>query len=168
MTQLMRESWRNTLGRLREDIQRAIDRWQQRLTRHDGGSTNLPVAMDHGANEEWLPSSLFDGGPPTVVEDRGDEVVVQAEMPGLTPKDFSIEVADNRLIVRGEKRHERETRGRDYYYSERSFGSFRRTILLPCEINAERASARYQDGMLRVALPKVPGARPRQVKVAEK
>jgi HSP20 family protein len=168
MAQWVPEGWRDALARLREDVQRAFDRWQRRLARggdHDG--TRVPQVVDRGAEDAWLPS-FFEDGPPIDVEERADEVVVVAEMAGLNPKDFTIEVADSRLIVRGEKRQESETRERDIYYAERSFGRFRRLIALPCEVDANRASAKYKDGVLRVVLPKAPHARPTKVKVAVK
>jgi HSP20 family protein len=176
MARLMPESWRDAFAHLREDVQRALDRWQRKLTRHRDyddtrlarQETRLPRAMDGGGEDAWLPSLLFEEGPLVDVVDRDDEIVVVAEMPGLDPKDFSIEVVDSRLILRGEKRKERETRDRDYYYAERSFGSFRRIIELPYEVDAKRADAKYKDGMLQVTLPKAAHVRARGIKVAVK
>jgi HSP20 family protein len=169
MAQWMPEGWRDAFARLREDVQRALDRWQRRLARsRDYDGTRLPQVVDRGEEGASLSSFFFDDRPPIDVEERTDEVVVVAEMPGLNPKDFSIEVTDSRLILRGEKRQESETRERDYYYAERSFGSFRRMIALPCEVDAARASAKYKDGVLRVVLPKAAHARAREVKVAVK
>jgi HSP20 family protein len=169
MAQWVPEGWRNAFARLREDVHRVFDRWQQRLARgRDYDGTSLPQVVDHRADDAWLPSFIFEEGPPIDVEERPDEVVVVAEMPGLDPRDFTVEVADSRLVVRGEKRKESETREPDYYYAERSFGSFRRVIALPSEVDAKRASARYKDGVLRVVLPKAAHPRARQVRVAVK
>jgi HSP20 family protein len=169
MAQWVPEGWRDSFARLRQDVQRAVDRWQRRLARsRDYEGTRLPQVVDRGAQDAWLPSFLFEEEPPIDVEERTDEVVVVAEMPGLSPKDFTLEVADSRLIVRGEKRQESETRDRNYHYAERSFGSFRRMIILPCEVDAKRASAKYKDGVLRVVLPKAAHARAREIKVAVK
>jgi HSP20 family protein len=140
------------VGRLRRNIHEALSRW-------------LPRRKSSGNGKEELPSA-FDGvDPPISLEETDDEVVVVAEMPGFDEKDFSVEVMDDRLILRGSNKQETEERGRNFYYAERSFGSFTRVLPLPCEINVTSASARYKNGLLRVVLPKAEHAKAKRIQV---
>jgi len=83
----------------------------------------------------------------------------------LTEKDFSVELSGDRLVLKGEKKANREEKKRDYHYAECSYGSFTRSIPLPCEVDADKASARYARGVLIVTLPKTEAAKARRVKV---
>ncbi|RMD61580.1 Hsp20/alpha crystallin family protein, partial [Candidatus Parcubacteria bacterium] len=69
------------------------------------------------------------------------------------------------LTLRGEKKRATETTGRDYYYAERSYGAFVRTIPLPCDVNVDKAVAKYKNGVLRVTLPKTEEAKAKRIRV---
>ena len=98
--------------------------------------------------------------PRTDVSETDDEVLVTAEIPGLDEKDFELNLAGDMLTLRGEKRHEREEKEKGAVHRiERSYGSFQRSIQLPCEVVAEKANADYRDGVLNVTLPKAPAAK---------
>jgi hypothetical protein len=77
------------------------------------------------------------------------------DLPGMKPEDIEIETADNQLIVRGEHRDEKEQGDKDqgYWYTERSYGSFYRSIPLPPGIKAEEAKANYTNGVLQITIP---------------
>jgi HSP20 family protein len=92
------------------------------------------------------------------VEESESELRVTAELPGLEEKDFELQLEGDTLVLKGRKQEERSGEGGWY---ERSYGSFRRDIPLPCEIEHEKASASYKNGTLRVTLPKAPTARGR-------
>ena len=94
------------------------------------------------------------------VHETDDEVVVTAEMPGLEEKDFEIDLSQGVLTLKGEKRHEREEKAEGAVHRiERGYGKFQRTIPLPCEVVAEKATADYRRGLLTVKLPKAPSAK---------
>jgi len=98
--------------------------------------------------------------PRTDVRETDDEILVTAEIPGLEEKDFEINLTEGVLTLKGEKRHEHEEKEKGAVHRvERGYGSFQRTIPLPCEVVAEKASAKYQNGVLEVALPKAPSAK---------
>jgi HSP20 family protein len=98
--------------------------------------------------------------PRTDVSETGDEVLVTAEMPGLEEKDFELNLTGDLLTLKGEKRHEREQKEKGSVHRiERSYGSFQRSIQLPCEVVAEKANAEFRNGVLTVTLPKAPSAR---------
>jgi HSP20 family protein len=80
---------------------------------------------------------------------------VNLEVPGMEAGDFDIEVVEDLLVIRGEKRVEREdTGGGRYFLLERAYGAFERAIHLPAEVEQDRAEANYRRGVLSVSLPK--------------
>lgn len=83
-----------------------------------------------------------------------DELVVKAELPGLSKEDIQVQVADSTLTLKGEKKREEEVREEDYYYAERAHGSFVRTLEIPCEVKADQVKAVFKDGVLEIHLPK--------------
>ena len=93
------------------------------------------------------------------VSETETEYEVTAELPGLEEKDVEVLLDENLLTLRGEKRAEREERDTNYYLAERSFGSFRRTIPFPVEVDPDRVEARFKNGVLTVRLPKAEPAR---------
>lgn len=99
------------------------------------------------------------------VYEDGDDIVVKAEMPGVDLDDIEVTVTDNMLVLRGEKQKEEEADEGDYYRSERVYGAFVRSIPLPAEADAQKASASFNNGVLEIRLPKAEEAKKRQVKV---
>jgi HSP20 family protein len=73
---------------------------------------------------------------------------INVELPGVKPEDVEVAVHDNSLIVRGEKRFEREEKGRTYFFSEREYGAFQRTFRLPADADSDKIDATYSDGIL--------------------
>jgi HSP20 family protein len=114
---------------------------------------------DFARGFDLAPAFGFEGFAPRVdVRETDDAILVEVEMPGLEEKDFELTLAQHTLTLRGEKRREREEKGAAYRY-ERSYGSFDRTIPLPCEVEADQAKATYRHGVLNVTLPKSESAR---------
>ncbi len=93
----------------------------------------------------------------------GKAFTLTAELPGMTDKDIEVSLTKDLLTIRGEKRNERLDERSGYYYSERTYGSFSRTVRLPREILADKMQADFRKGVLTVTLPKTttgaPGAR---------
>lgn len=102
---------------------------------------------------------------PSDVAEMDDEVIVRIEVPGLDEQDFSISVAAGQLVVRGQKRFERESRQAHYHLFESAYGVFERRFALPCEIDADRAEAKYRNGVLTVRLPRSGSEKPRRIRV---
>ena len=88
------------------------------------------------------------------VIDRKDELVLRADLPGLTENDIEIKVQDGNLSLQGQRKEEKETKGEDYYCCERWSGAFSRTLTLPPGINADKVNAAFKNGVLEVHLPK--------------
>ena len=92
--------------------------------------------------------------PAIEVSERGDRMVVRADLPGLNKDDVKVETYDNHLVIQGERRQEHEEQGEGgYRRSERSYGSFYRSIPLPEGAQTEQARAEFKDGVLEVSVP---------------
>jgi len=94
-----------------------------------------------------------------------DNVIVKADLPGLSKDDVSVTLQDNYLTIKGEKKQETEKKEANYYVSERMHGSFARVIELPVAVDAAKIDARFRDGVLQVTLPKTEEAKPKQIEV---
>jgi HSP20 family protein len=92
------------------------------------------------------------------VRENTNAVVVEAELPGVDEKDVSVTLANGLLTIKGEKKHEKEEKGENYYLAERSFGSFERSIRLPDTIDEGKVEARFDKGVLKVTAAKKPEA----------
>jgi HSP20 family protein len=79
---------------------------------------------------------------------------VTAELPGMTEKDIDLSISGDTLTIRGEKKEEKEDKNKNYYYSERSYGSFLRSVPLPRQVETDKVSASFKKGVLTITLPK--------------
>jgi HSP20 family protein len=92
-------------------------------------------------------------------------VEVTMELPGMKPEEVKVEMTDGRLCVSGEKREEKEEKGKTFHRMERRAGAFRRLIRLPAAVEEAKAEATFVEGVLKVALPKSREAAPRAIPV---
>lgn len=92
--------------------------------------------------------------PAVEIEEKKDSLVVKADLPGIEKKDVQVTVRDGQLILKGESKKEAKTEDKGYYYSERSYGSFYRSIALPVEVDEKNVKAKFHDGVLTIHLPK--------------
>jgi len=109
------------------------------------------------AEEEWQP--------PVDVAETESELVVNVEIPGVDPRDIDVSLSGDILFIKGEKRPETEEKGEDYHLLERNYGSFTRSLRLPVQVQREKISASYKNGVLTVVLPKPEGAQKKEVKI---
>jgi len=111
----------------------------------------------------------FDAFNPTVdVSETDKEIKVAAELPGLDENDIEVSLARNVLTISGEKKEEKEDRGKNYYRMERSYGSFRRTVPLPVEVESDKVEAKFKKGVLTVTLPKTAAAQKQAKRITVK
>jgi HSP20 family protein len=127
--------------------------------------------VDRLFEDLWRGAGSPASGAPTQFAPRIDvveseaEYQVTVELPGLEEKDFHLDVHGDVLTVSGEKRVEQAGEDKGWRWSERSYGSFRRSIQLPSEVETDKASATFKSGVLTIVLPKVARARVRQIPV---
>lgn len=91
--------------------------------------------------------------PPIEVRQKGDNLVITAELPGLKKEDVKLEVTDEGLVIQGERKREEEQREEGFYRSERAYGHFYRLIPLPEGANIDQVKADFTDGVLEVTVP---------------
>jgi HSP20 family protein len=114
--------------------------------------------------------SVFSGYelmPKVDVHEDDKAVYVKAEMPGLEEKDLEVTLKENILTISGEKKEVKteEDKKWDYYYCERRFGSFSRSIELPTNVKADAIQAHYHNGVLEIELPKDEAAQPKKISI---
>lgn len=114
------------------------------------------VGWDIGSLHD-VPSKLFGGfsSPRVDVYQTEKEVVVQAEIPGVSKEDLSLYIDESTVRLSGQTRKEKELKDEDIYRTERYYGRFSRSIPLPVEVKSEEAKAEYKDGILTIKIPKV-------------
>ncbi|MFO1094378.1 MAG: Hsp20/alpha crystallin family protein [Planctomycetaceae bacterium] len=111
---------------------------------------------------EWLMRPF---APAADVSETDGAVEVRIDVPGMDPKDIDVQVSNGLLHVTGERKEEREEKGKTWHKVERRTGAFSRTVSLPCEVQDQKTKADYKDGVLTITLPKSVEARPHKVKV---
>jgi HSP20 family protein len=111
-------------------------------------------------------SQLFTGWSPALdLYESGDHFVAVVELPGMRKEDIDISLHDGTLTISGERKHE-SNNGETAQRTECYVGTFRRSIALPTRVDASKVSATYQDGILKVTLPKAEEAKPKQIQVS--
>ncbi len=103
--------------------------------------------------------------PPVDIFERGEELVIRAELPGVNRDELEIQVEDGTLALSGERRREEQVEEQNAYRLERSYGKFSRSFRLPTTVDTSKISAQYKDGVLEIVLPKLEEAKPRKVKI---
>ncbi len=126
-------SLQGEMGRLFDEFMRSFD-----------GFHNLPFR--EGRFDEFVPNLN--------VSENDKEVEVTAEVAGMDEKDVDVTLKDDILTIKGEKKQEKEDEGKDYYHQERSYGSFQRSLHIPCEIDSDEIDASFKKGVLKITLPK--------------
>lgn len=107
--------------------------------------------------QEWKP--LVD-----VMENK-EAITIKVELPGMKQEDINLSIENDVLTIKGERKQEKETTEGSFTRTERAYGSFQRTLVLPSTVEADKVKANYRDGVLEVSLPKKEEAKPKAIKV---
>jgi HSP20 family protein len=123
-------------------------------------STNLTRAFDDEGigRGAWAPS--------VDIYENKDQIVLEAELPGMNQDDFDLSIENNVITLRGERRFEKTDETDNYHRVERSYGAFTRSFTLPQTVSPEGATAEYNNGVLRVTLPKREETKARRIQVS--
>jgi HSP20 family protein len=103
--------------------------------------------------------------PKVDVSETKDAVHVTAELPGMKEEEIEVTLSDGNLVIRGEKKAEKEEKDKNYHRVERSYGTFHRSIPLPSEVDDQKVDASFQNGVLKIVLPKVEMSAPAGKKI---
>ncbi|HSE90792.1 MAG TPA: Hsp20/alpha crystallin family protein [Candidatus Binatia bacterium] len=116
--------------------------------------------------ERWWPAASMRITTPAVdLYEEKDDIVVKAELPGMEKDNIEVNLSDNRLTIKGEKKQEEEVQKEGYYRSERSYGSFVRTLELPRKVQTDKVKAAFKNGILEIRVPKTEEAKKREMTV---
>lgn len=103
--------------------------------------------------------------PPLDISETDENILVKVEAPGIEPKDIDISVSGDTLTIKGEKKLEKEEKGKNYHFVERSYGSFSRSVGLPTPVNSDQVKAEYKKGILEITLPKSEKSKAKKIPV---
>jgi HSP20 family protein len=143
---------------VRREEERSPFAFQQEMNRlFDEFFRGWGLAPLRGFDEPWDAFS-----PRVNVVESDKEVTVSAELPGMDEKEIDVSLSHGVLTISGEKREEKEDKGKNYYRMERSYGSFQRSIPLSSEVDESRAEATFNKGVLTITLPKTAEAQARK------
>lgn len=163
MLDSLKQAGKNIGRELNRAWESLADGWRELLSRSGD-------ALTHFARDQEEPATDLAGFPrwgllAGEVEETDTDVVVRLEAPGMKKEACRITIEGNTLKLSGHKRFERETHGSTYHVMERAYGAFERSLPLPHNVDSDKAEARYDNGVLVVRLPKLPGEQPRSVRV---
>jgi HSP20 family protein len=121
------------------------------------------VSQALGEGEPWPLTRLY--APSLDLSETDTTVEVRMDLPGVKPDQVDVQVSGNLLTVSGERKEEKEEKGKAFHRIERRCGSFARSITLPCPVQEEKVEAQCRDGVLSITLPKTDEAKSHKVKV---
>ena len=138
-----------------------MERLPRPLVRFEREMENLMERLFRPDEGRWLVEFV----PAVNVAETETGYEVSLELPGMKREEFNVELKNGDLWVSGEKKEEKEEKGKSFHRVERTYGEFRRVIPLPGEVAADKISAEYKEGVLRIVVPKTEKAKPRHVEV---
>src|SRR5574341_1136916 len=92
--------------------------------------------------------------PPIDLSETAEKIIVKVEIPGIDPKEVDISMQGDTLLIKGEKKEEKEEKGKNFYRMERRYGSFSRSIDLPASVDVNKVTAEYKNGVLQITMEK--------------
>lgn len=146
---------------VRWDPFRELEDMSTRLNRIFGHSMVPRTAADAGKDAMMV----FDWAPTVDIAETPEEFHIKAELPEVKKEDVKVSVDNGVLRLEGERKQEKEEKGKKYHRVERSYGSFLRTFALPDNVDDTKVRAEFKDGVLNVRLPKTEKAKPKAVEV---
>lgn len=149
------------LSNLRREIDRLFDDFNL-------GTWRRPTGSVFDVEPFWRGEFSFGKAPAVDIAERKKEYEITAELPGMDETNVDVKFSDGVLTIKGEKKEEKEEKKKDYYLSERRFGSFQRSFQVPDGVDADKIEASFKNGVLTVMLPKSAEAQKSEKKIAIK
>ena len=145
-----------------EDLRREVDRLFDEVGR---GAWLRPF---RSGDFESLAGRLSIASPAVDIVEHDKAFEITAELPGFEAKDVDVTLRNGNIVIKGEKREEKEEKSKDYYLKERQYGSFERSFAVPDSVDTAKVDAAFKNGVLTVTLPKTAAAQKPEKKVAVK
>lgn len=139
-------------------------KFENRLAKLLGWEPVNRLSNGHGSDKETM--TVAEWSPPVDISEDDKEYLVKAELPELKKEEVKVSVENGELAISGERKTEKEEKGKKYHRIERSYGSFIRSFILPDSVNPEKVTAEFKDGLLVVHLPKDEKAKPKAVDIS--
>ena len=145
----------------------AITRWrpfrdlvsiQDEMNRLFDDFFGRPITRREWTEKVWSPC--------VDMSETKDNIIINAEIPGMNKEDVKVSVQDNALTLSGERKQEKEEKNADYHRIEGSYGSFSRSFTLPTPVQPDKVKATYKDGILKITLPKTEEVKPKEVPIS--
>lgn len=147
---------------------RTLTPWFTRVPRLMDWEVEFPKWMNEVVGPEAFLTHDGKFLPETNVVETDKAIEVTVELPGLKPEDVKVEMKENALWITGEKKEEKEEKGKTYHRVERRAGMFRRVLPLPAEVTTDKVDAHFTDGILKITLPKTEKVAPKHIEVKAK
>ena len=103
--------------------------------------------------------------PDVDIKETDSEIQIKADLPGIKKEDIDISVDEDQLVIKGERKEEKEEKDKDYVRVERSYGSFYRSFNIGVPVKSDQVKASYKDGVLKLVLPKAEAKKPKKIKI---
>ena len=145
---------------LREDIDRMFDEFVSGWPSAERWKQMTPFGYSGGFGKALSPE--------VDISETDDAYEITAELPGISEQDIDVTLSDDTLTLSAEKKEEREEKEKNYYLSERSYGRFQRSFMLPADVNADKIATAYRQGVLTITVPKSPEAKSKVRKIKVK
>jgi HSP20 family protein len=143
---------------VRYDPFRDLRTLQDEVNRLFSSNLSRSIGDEQMARGAWTPS--------VDIYENKDQIILEAELPGMRREDFDLTIENNVLTLRGERHFEKESEQDNYHRVERSYGTFTRSFTLPQTVSAENVKAEYKNGVLRVALHKREEVKARRIEIS--
>ena len=142
---------------MRLDPLREMETLSARLNRVFGNPLSADLPADGSVFGDWMPAMD--------IEESDKEYLIKADLPSIKREEVKVGIVDGVLTVEGERKQEKEEKGKKFHRVERSFGRFVRRIAVPTDVDEQKVTAVFTDGVLNVHLPKSPAAKPKTVEI---
>jgi len=144
------------LWRPMREMRRLAEEMDRMMEEAFGPIERRPWEMLPGVRMRLFPVNIYK---------KNNDVIVEASLPGIHPEDVDVSISGRTLTIRAERKEAKEIKEEDYYFHELMAGSLFRQLTLPVDVQAEKADATFENGMLRLRLPVSPAAKEAHIKV---
>jgi len=132
----------------------------------EGEGVRIPLQRQEDEDPQWF-TEEFEGKLSVDVYETEDEIVIKSTIAGVEPDDLDVFLHDDIVTIRGKRSQSSEEEDANYFYKECYWGGFSRSIILPTEVNPERISATFKNGLLTVRMPKIKRSKTVSIKVRQ-
>ena len=147
---------------LKREVDKLFEDFGLGALRHPFGRSTFEV------EPFWRGEMSLTKAPAVDIVDKDKAYEITAELPGMDVSNIDVKFSDGTLTIKGEKSEEKEEKKKDYYLSERRYGSFSRSFRVPTSVDADKIEANFKNGILKLTLPKMVGAQSNEKKITIK